>query len=405
MNRTPAMENDQDISYSAGSQDAPRSLRVCILAHSCRVAGGLSVGRNLTAALGRVAPQHDYMVTIPAGLGYEEICSHILRCEPIVYEHRGGLIGRWFYETFTLPRIVRAFGPDVVLSLDSRGLTNPPCPQTVFCDDPHLYYPARHYARETRRSRLLNLYKRRSFRRQLRNTQVLLCPTPVAEARLRQTYRYRGMVALSPNALSTVFLAGDAQAKMPQALRPYADRTKLFYLTRFYAHKNLEALVELFGRYGPELEGTIAVLTVSPDQHPNASKFLKSIRRRGLADRIINVGPLSQAEAAGYLRHCQALLMPTLLESFGLPYLEAMHFGLPILTSDLDFAHHICGDAALYFDPWDIRSIKDTILRLKKTPGLVDELVERGKRRLRDHFPSWDEVATNLAGLLYDLAD
>lgn len=48
-------------------------LRVAVLAHTLRVAGGLSVGQNLLAGLSRVAPQHDYLISVPTGLGYEDI--------------------------------------------------------------------------------------------------------------------------------------------------------------------------------------------------------------------------------------------------------------------------------------------------------------------------------------------
>jgi glycosyltransferase involved in cell wall biosynthesis len=88
------------------------------------------------------------------------------------------------------------------------------------------------------------------------------------------------------------------------------------------------------------------------------------------------------------------MLFPTLLESFSGTYIEAMHFGLPIITSDLDFAHTVCGDAAIYCDPLSIKSIRDAILRLKKSPVLCDELVEKGYKRLKKIGQSWDDIVT-----------
>lgn len=93
------------------------------------------------------------------------------------------------------------------------------------------------------------------------------------------------------------------------------------------------------------------------------------IKSRGLEDSIINVGPLSQQDLGAFYKHCDALVMSTRLESFG-TYLEAMHFGMPILTSDLDFAHEVCGDAALYFNPWNAESIRDAILNPEEPPGI-----------------------------------
>jgi glycosyltransferase involved in cell wall biosynthesis len=101
-----------------------------------------------------------------------------------------------------------------------------------------------------------------------------------------------------------------------------------------------------------------------------------------------------------YYTACHALCLPTLLESFTATYVEAMHFRRPILTSDLDFAHAVCGDAALYFDPWSPESIRSAIERLRVDSALADDLVARGSARLARLFRSWEEIA---AGLLVEL--
>lgn len=66
----------------------------------------------------------------------------------------------------------------------------------------------------------------------------------------------------------------------------------------------------------------------------------------------------------------------------------------------LDFAHEACGDAALYFDPWDTGSIRDSILRLMNDPEIAAELVEKGKARAEKKHRSWDEIVHNLLDTL-----
>ena len=380
-----------------------RPLRVALLGHGLRGAGGVSVGKNLIPALARAAPQHRYFLTIPAGLGFEEVCRAIPDAEVRVCEERGRL-RRWIDETFVLPRIVREFRPDVVVGLADRGLVRPPCPQAILVHRAQLFYPPKHSGADTWRNRLLFRYHAHHLRKSLRRTDLLLCQTPVAERRLRQTYGYTGRVEVLPNAVSRFTVGGEVEAAMPEPLRPYADRMRLFCLTRYYGHKNLEAAVEVFRRFWEDLPDVVVITTIASDQHPNARRFLRAIARHGLGDHVVNVGPLPQAALAGYYRNCQALFLPTLLESFSGTYLEAMHFGVPILTSDLDFAHAVCGDAAIYFDPWDPVSIKNAILRLKGDPALGAELVAKGRARLETMFGSWDQVARDLAGLLAEIA-
>jgi glycosyltransferase involved in cell wall biosynthesis len=70
-----------------------------------------------------------------------------------------------------------------------------------------------------------------------------------------------------------------------------------------------------------------------------------------------------------------------------------MRFGAPILTSDLDFAREVCGEAAEYFDPWSPRSIAEAIGRVLSDPGRAEALVSRGRERLKRFPTSWDAVA------------
>ena len=91
--------------------------------------------------------------------------------------------------------------------------------------------------------------------------------------------------------------------------------------------------------------------------------------------------------------------MPTLLESFSGTYVEAMYHGKPILTSEIDFARDICGDAAIYFDPLDANSLLNTISSLHENQALRNAKVETGHKRL-DGFMSWPNVFDKLIGII-----
>lgn len=373
------------------------------MAHQCNDAGGLAVGRNLVTAMGRVAPEHDYVITLPPGRGYEDICRNIPRCRFHVYRRARGLTKRWYDETFTLPKVIAAFQPQVILGLGDRGLMKPPCPQAVYFHRPPLVYPPKHYVKESLKNKLLFGYHTRFLRKCLRQTQLLICQTAVVEKRSRERFGYDGEVLVAPPAVPT-FTSGPELQDMPRALAPHADKYKLLCMARYYPHKNHAAIVECFRRYRRELDGVLAVLTIAPDQSPRAARFLRSISSLGLGDQIISVGQVDRADVPGYYMHCQGFLMPTLLEAFSLTYLEAMHFNLPIITSDLDFAHAACGPGALYADPWDPGSIKDAILRLKDDAALRDELVRNGRQQLAAITGSWDDVAVNILGRLVAVA-
>jgi len=120
------------------------------------------------------------------------------------------------------------------------------------------------------------------------------------------------------------------------------------------------------------------------------------VRRPG---RLINIGPVSRDKIGALYRSADACILPTLLETYCLPYDEELHYGVPMVTSDRDFARSRLGDAAVYFDPLDADSVARAMVAIMEDENLRSRLVERG-RHIVQQIPSWDEVAARFAGLL-----
>ncbi len=79
------------------------------------------------------------------------------------------------------------------------------------------------------------------------------------------------------------------------------------------------------------------------------------------------------------IRGARAVLFPSLYEGFGLPVLEAMLLGTPVVTSRTSSLPEIAGDAALYVDPYDIDDIAEAIKTITADDGLRTELSQRGR--------------------------
>jgi glycosyltransferase involved in cell wall biosynthesis len=351
---------------------------------------------NLIASLQRVRSVNDYHFTVPSGVGYEDI-AYLPGATTVYYRHRNGLLGRWCFDRFRLPTLLADFKPDLMLCLGNRGAAYHECPVAILCHDPHLFYPERHYANETRFKKVVKAFQRLILAYDLRSAKLLLCQTQTAAKRIREVFDYHGPIALCPNAVSQAVELSAASRQMPASLQFLHGKQKLFCLTRYYPHKNLELILDLFSRFGGELADTVVIVTIAADQHPKAARFLRDVKARRLEDRILNVGPLPQSDLPAYFHHCDALFLPTLLESFSGTYLEAMRFGKPILTSDLDFAHDVCGAAALYFNPWNVSTAKTAILSLQRDPDSATRLGHAGAERLKSLFRSWDDIAVEVA--------
>ncbi len=377
-------------------------MRIAVLAHGLRLAGGMVVGKNIVKALGRVATEHTYLFVVPANSGYEELCEVFPDHEIITYNpRRWNLLARCAYDIFPLPRAVRAFSPDMVLGLASVGLLRPPAPQAIYFMTPHLCYSSEEQPPESLLTRTTFQMQAAYLKLQLRHTDLLFAQTEAIGLRLQQRFPFRGDVVVSPIAVSGLTQKkSTASLDIPEELAPYKSKFKLLYLTRYYRHKNIERIIEMFTDFGDELSDCVAILTIDGRQDRSAAAIIDAIAVPALKERIINIGPVPHEQLAALYAHSDALLMPTLFESFSSAYVEAMHYGVPIITSDLDFARASCGDAAIYFDPASAAAMAAAVRSLTADPAFAERLRHRGRTRLSELPASWDDIAADLIASL-----
>lgn len=375
------------------SPDDGQRMKIAIIAHNLSVAGGKSVGQNIVAQLPVVAPDHDYLMIVPRDCGYKAPESPRVKVIDFQSTSRSS---RMRFELKALPELVRDFQPDWIWGLGNLGLLDPPCRQSVLFHDPHLVYPESFYASERYIYKMKKRLLKRRLAKCLPKTTSVYCQTQTARKRFSETFDYDiEQIGICPNAVSAFTLS--EMQPLPEGSGLDQSKFILFTLTKCYGHKNLDGIAKMYREHGSQLADTQNLWTIEKNQHPIAKTLLKAISEPGMKSRIHNLGPLSQQQLGSVFQASGALFLPTFLESFSGTYLEAMHFGVPIITSDLDFAHEVCGDAAIYVDPWDTVSMKDGIRLLVDSPGLADEMVLRGKQRLKSLFRSWPEI---LAGVL-----
>jgi glycosyltransferase involved in cell wall biosynthesis len=137
----------------------------------------------------------------------------------------------------------------------------------------------------------------------------------------------------------------------------------------------------LVGRWGWRTEAAQKALATSPAR-----------------ERIVRLDYLDRPSLSAVLRRAEALVFPSLLEGFGLPVLEAMACGLPVITSRRSSLPEVAGDAALYVDPEDPETIAGAIMRLARDPELRAGLSSRGLAR--SALFRWQDAARATAGVL-----
>ena len=87
----------------------------------------------------------------------------------------------------------------------------------------------------------------------------------------------------------------------------------------------------------------------------------------GVADRVKITGPISEEDKAWYYKNCEAFVFPSIAEGFGLPVIEAMHFGKPVFLSTHTSLPEIGGDAAFYFENFEPETMQNAFAKGMET--------------------------------------
>lgn len=170
----------------------------------------------------------------------------------------------------------------------------------------------------------------------------------------------------------------------------------------YYSHKNLEIVVPtaklLRSRIG---DGFRFLLTLPFNE--SWQRIGAAAAGAGVAALIVNRGPFSVSNAPDLYQSSSILFLPTRLETFSASYLEAMWCGLPIVTSDLDFARDLCGEAAVYTDTLDPGQCAKAILDVLSNRDLQERLISAGSKQVA-WFPTNHMRYRMIINLLHRLA-
>ena len=389
-------------------------MRIAIIAHGLRSGGGYVVGVNFIRSLIKVAPDDVFFITIPAGFGYESIPLPS-NSEVLPYSNFDSLLKRYWFDRLELPKRIAAFKADVIFSMLNYGFTNPPAPQAILLLDAHFVYGRKHCGRGYITS-MLTWHDQKAFlkkwvvkcilRKSSRYADIVFCQTPVTKKRFADVFNYpEDKIRIMPSAVSEdLVTVVDEQIRVPQIFKQ-GKYFNMFYLTKYYTHKNLEILIKIFQRFPEKLKDVRCIITALPAQDRNTCTFFDKVKKHKLENQIVSVGFIKQEELAWYFINSDAIFFPTLMESFSSTYLEAMYFKTPILTSDLDFARYICGEAAIYFDPWNPEDVVNKIVLLKNNGKLKEELVSKGREHVCHFFISWEKIVADVMKELKMLVD
>jgi glycosyltransferase involved in cell wall biosynthesis len=230
----------------------------------------------------------------------------------------------------------------------------------------------------------------------------------VSEASKRDILRFFDVapqkVAVIYNAIDERFLTPPNTAHMDLVRQRYQlDHPFVLYVGNIKPHKNIQRLIDAFGRVRARGCQADLKLVIIGDEISKYPALRQSVHKHKLDKHVRFLGFQPMETLAAFYRLARVFVFPSLYEGFGLPPLEAMACGTPVVTSNVSSLPEVAGGAALLVDPYDPESIAHGVCQALTDEPLRADLIARGLDRARSF--SWAQSVKRIHEIYMAVAE
>jgi glycosyltransferase involved in cell wall biosynthesis len=218
-------------------------------------------------------------------------------------------------------------------------------------------------------------FRRNNYMRSVLEADTVIC---ISEYTRTDIIRYYGNKFKDKT--NVIYLAGSKDKIYKKNITIELSMGHYFYYpAATWPHKNHERLIRAFAEVSRKYPDYRLVLTGLKRQSNN--KVIELIKKLDIIDKVEIKGYLTYFEVESVFKGAFALVFPSLFEGFGLPVLEAMSMGVPVVSSNSSSLPEVGGDAVLYFDPLDTKDIEKKMINLIEDPALQKKLIRKGRKQ------------------------
>lgn len=172
--------------------------------------------------------------------------------------------------------------------------------------------------------------------------------------------------------------------------RPIEEK-KIFLFVGVLKHrKNILRLIEAYNQYVVATKNPKSLFLVGKGGGSYYQEIIQLINKLNLKDLVALKGYLNETELDEVYSRTFGFIFPSLCEGFGLPVIESMSLGIPVITSQTTSLGEVSGDAAILVDPLDVNAISEAMVFLDSRKDIYDDLVKKGYER--SSFFSWEKA-------------
>lgn len=191
------------------------------------------------------------------------------------------------------------------------------------------------------KSRFIRLFKAKLIKAFKSNNKTVVVQSKEISRAYKKNLDFEGELIVAP----TPVIVSNSEGKSHGV-----EENSLVYISNYAPHKNFEIIPKVAAILKQNKVDCSIVLTID-ESSIHWSKLLLKLSDLGVLDMVKTLGSLPQEDVFAVLKNSRALFFPSKLESYGIPLIEAMILGKPVLTSNTPFIKSVCGDAVSYFDP------------------------------------------------------
>lgn len=199
--------------------------------------------------------------------------------------------------------------------------------------------------------------------------------------------------------ITVTYESADIFNQKPESIPSLEDKEFIMFNGRPLPHKNLRRLIKAFVAVREKYPDLLLVIMGKKDA--SYKSYAALVKDLGLDDSVIFTDFVPDGQLRWAMEHTKAYVYPSLSEGFGLPGLEAMLYGAPLISSSATCLPEVYGDAAEYIDPYSEEDIAKKIIKVLASEKRQKELVAAGEKQIKKY--SWKKMAEQTISI-YDNA-
>lgn len=176
----------------------------------------------------------------------------------------------------------------------------------------------------------------------------------------------------------------------------YGLHQYLLYVGNLHPHKNLARLIQAFASFATRVSHQLVIVGKKDKRFFPSLKML--VEKLGLNGRVVFLDYVKQDDLGGMYAGADVFVFPSLYEGFGLPLLEAMACGIPVVSGSTGATAEVAGGAGILVDPRSVKDLAEALEYVLTTQGIRQDLQERGLRRAQQY--RWDRTAQQVSAII-----